>query len=151
MALDPPGLLGHSPSAVGQFGDSPPQGDCLVESSHGATGVTGAEGVPARFGERLVPRGVSLGRVQTPAGSLGQYEAVTESVTQSGDMGLQGLGGGTWRIVAPEQFRQHVGRYNRTTVQSEHREDGARLRARYHDGRTVHSDLKRPQNPQFHR
>ena len=66
-------------------------------------------------------------------------------------MGLQGLGGGAWRILAPEQLDERVGRHDRTTMQPEHREDGARFRARDSDGRPALPDLERSQNPQFHR
>jgi hypothetical protein len=66
-------------------------------------------------------------------------------------VGLQSLNGSAWRIVAPDQLHQQVGGHNRTTVQPEHREDGARFCARDSDGRTVLPDLERPQNPQLHR
>jgi hypothetical protein len=36
-------------------------------------------------------------------------------------------------------------------VQTEHREDGPRLRARDRDRQTVLPNLERPQNPQLHR
>ena len=65
-------------------------------------------------------------------------------------MGLQGLRRGTRGIIAPKQLNQSFGRHDRTAVQAEHREDGARLPARNDDRRAVPPDLKRSQNPQLH-
>jgi hypothetical protein len=62
-------------------------------------------------------------------------------------VGLQGLGGGAWRILTPKQPNERVGRHHRTTVQPEHREDGARLGARNIDGSAVLTDLERSQTP----
>ena len=90
-------------------------------------------------------------RGQGPAGSLGEDEAVAESAPQRRDVRLQGLVCRARRIVAPEQLDQRVGRYDRATVQPEHREDGTRLGARDRDRHTVLPNLERPQNPQLHR
>ena len=103
------------------------------------------------LGGRLVARGIDLGRAQGPARALRQHEAVAEGATQRGDVGLQGLGGGARRIVAPEQLHERVGRHDGTAVQPEHREDGPRFGARDGDRQAVLPDLKRPQNPQLHR
>ena len=65
-------------------------------------------------------------------------------------MGLQGLGRGAWGIIAPEELEEGVGRYDRTGVQPEHREDGARFGARDGDRQAVLPDLQRSQNPQLH-
>ena len=66
-------------------------------------------------------------------------------------MGLQGLGGGARRIIAPEKLHERVGRHDGTAVQPEHREDGPRFGARDGDRQAVLPDLQRPQNPQLHR
>ena len=66
-------------------------------------------------------------------------------------MGLQGLGGGARRIIAPEEFHERVGGHDGTAVQPEHREDGPRFGARDGDRQAVLPDLKRSQNPQLHR
>jgi len=65
-------------------------------------------------------------------------------------VGLQSLGGGPRRIIAPEEFHERVGRHHGTAVQPEHREDGPRFGARDRDRQAILPDLKRPQNPQFH-
>ena len=114
-------------------------------------GVAGGRGITAHFGGQLVTRGISLGRAEDPARSLGQNEAVTEGAAQRGDVGLEGLGGGARRIIAPEKLEERFGRHDRTAVQSEHRKDGARFGARDHHRGAVTSDLKRSQNPQLHR
>ena len=66
-------------------------------------------------------------------------------------MGLQRLGGGARRIIAPEEFHERVGGHDGTAVQPEHREDGPRFGARDGDRQAVLPDLQRPQNPQLHR
>ncbi len=151
MALDPARLLGCSAPAIGQFGDSAPEGQRLLEAGHRLAGVAGGGGVTAHPGGQLVTRGINLGPGEGPARSLRHHDAVAEGAAQRGDVGLQGLGGGARRIIAPEQLDQRVGRDNRAAVQPEHREDGARFGARDRDGRTVLPDLERSQNPQFHR
>ena len=61
MALDPARLLGRSPPAVGQFGDSAPEGQRLLEAGHRLAGVAGGGGVAAQSGGRFVTRGIDLG------------------------------------------------------------------------------------------
>ncbi|BBY83498.1 hypothetical protein MPUL_46560 [Mycolicibacterium pulveris] len=65
-------------------------------------------------------------------------------------MSLQGFRGGAGRLVAPQQLEEHVCGHDRAAVQSEHREDGARLRARDGHRQAVLPDLERTQNPQLH-
>jgi len=151
VALDPAGLLGYTARALGQFGGAAPESQGLVEVSHRLAGVSRGDGRAARSGEQLVAGGIDLGSTQGPACALRQHKAVAQGATQSGDVSLQGLGGGARRIPAPEQLDERVGRHDRTIVKPEHREDGARFGARYCDGRTVLPDLERSQNAQFHR
>ena len=47
MALDPPRLLGCSASAIGQFGDSAPEGKRFLEAGHRLAGVARGSGVAA--------------------------------------------------------------------------------------------------------
>ena len=151
MALDPPRLLRCSPPAIGQFGDTAPEGERLLEAGHRLAGVAGGRGIASQSGGRFVTRGIDLALGEGPTRPLRQNEAVAQGATQRGDVGLQGLGGGARRILAPEQLDEGVGRHNGTAVQPEHREDGARFGARNRDGRAVLPDLERSQNPQFHR
>ncbi|GAB3022452.1 hypothetical protein MBOU_36140 [Mycobacterium bourgelatii] len=66
-------------------------------------------------------------------------------------MSLQGLRSGAWRVIAPEQLDQRGSGHYGTTMETKHRQDGARFRARYWDRRAPLPDLKRTQNLQFHR
>lgn len=66
------------------------------------------------------------------------------------DVSLQGLGGGTRRVLASEHGGEPVRRNYRSGVQPQHGEDGARLGARDRDRHAVLPDLQRSQNPQFH-
>ena len=150
MALDPAGLLGSSAPAIGQFRDSAPQRKRFLEAGDRLAGVARGGGVTSQSGGRFVARGIDVARGEGPARSLRQDEAVAQGATQRGDVGLQGFGGGARWILAPEQFDECVCRHNRAAVQPEHREDDARLGARYGDGRPALSDLKRSQNPQLH-
>src|SRR6185503_1796483 len=90
-------------------------------------------------------------RTQGPACSLRQHEAVAQTATQRGDVGLQGLGGCARRLVAPKQLDQRVRRHYRTTPKAEHRKDGPRFGARDRDGRAALPNLERSQYPQLHR
>ena len=114
VAFNPARLLGCTARAVGQFGDAAPERQRLVEPGQRLPGVAGGDRVAAQPRGRLVASGVNLGRAQRPAGPLGQDEAVAKGATQGGDVGLQSLGGGAWRIVAPEEFHEGVGRHDGT-------------------------------------
>ena len=135
---------------VGQFGDTAPEGKRLLEASHRLAGVAGRCGIASESGGRFVTRRINLALGEGPTRPLRQNEAVAQGATQRGDVGLQGFGGGAWRILTPEQFDEGVGRDDRAVVQPEHREDGTRFGARDRDGCSVLSDLERSQNPQFH-
>ena len=151
VALDPARLLGLPARAIGQFGGATPESQRLVEAGHRLAGVPGGDGVAAHLGGRLVAGGIDLGGAQGPAGSLRQHEAVAKGATQRGDVGLQSLGRGARRIIAPEELHERVGRHDRAAVQPEHREDGARFGARDGDRQAILPDLQRSQNPQLHR
>ena len=146
MALDPACLLGDPRWPSGSSGcrargpaprrSGPPLGWCLRRRRRRG---------PARG--QLVAGGVDLGRAQGPARALRQHEAVAQGATQSGDVGLQGLGGGARRIIAPEQFDERVGRHDRTAVQPEHREDGPRFGAGIATGRPSCRTCRGPKTP----
>ncbi len=85
-----------------------------------------------------------LGRQPVP---LGQDETVAEGVTQCGDMGLERFDGGAWRTATPEQFHEHVGRHDRSAVQPEQREDGARFGAWDCDRQAILPDLREVPKP----
>ena len=61
VALDPARLFGCSPPAVGQFGDSAPEGKRLLEAGHRLAGVAGGSGIASQSGGRFVARGINLG------------------------------------------------------------------------------------------
>ncbi len=151
VALDPPRLLRCSPPAVGQFGDTAPEGKRLLEAGHRLAGVAGGSGIASQSRGRFIARGIDLALGERPTRALRQNKAVAQGATQRRDVGLQGLGGGAGRILAPEQLDEGVGRHDGTAVQPEHREDGAGFGARDRDGCPVLPDLQRSQNPQFHR
>ena len=88
IALDPPRLFGCSAPALGQFGDSAPQGKRLLEAGHRLAGVAGGSGVTARLGRQFVARRIYLWPLQGPARSLGHHDAVAEGAAQRGDVGL---------------------------------------------------------------
>lgn len=71
MALDPPRLFGCSAVAVGQFGDSAPEGQGFFEAGHRLSCVPSGRSVPPQPGSRLVPGGVDFGLDQLPTRSLG--------------------------------------------------------------------------------
>ena len=150
MALDPARLLGCAPLAIGQFRDTAPESQRLVKASHRLAGVPGGDGVAAHFRGRFVARGINLGCGQGPARSLRQHEAVAQSASQSGDVGLKGFFGSARWIITPQEFHERVGRHDGTAVQPEHREDGAGFGARDRDRQAILPDLQRPQNPQLH-
>ncbi len=78
MALDPSRLLRCSAPAVGQFGDSAPEGKRLLEPGHRLAGVAPGGGIAAQSGCRFVTRGINLTLGEGPTGSLGQDKAVTQ-------------------------------------------------------------------------
>src|ERR1700730_13609251 len=106
MALDPACLFGCTPLTVGQFGRSAPKSQRLVEAGRRLADVSSGDRVATPLGDRLVMRGIDLGRAQGPAGAHRQHEAVSQGATQSGDVGLKGLRGGARGVLAPEQVYQ---------------------------------------------
>src|SRR5882757_6446004 len=148
MTFDPSSLFGRSPPTVGQFGNSAPEGKRLFEAGHRLAGVASGSGIASQPSGRFITRGIDPALGESPTRSLRQNKAVAQGATQGGDVGLQGLRGGAGGIVAPEQLNQSYGRHDRTAVQAEHREDGARFSARNQDRRCVLPNLKRSQNPQ---
>src|ERR1700727_798252 len=109
MSLDPPRLLGCSAPAIGQFGDSAPEGERLLEAGHRLADVAGGSGIAPESGRRFVARGINVALGQAPTRSRRQNKAVTEAATQRGDVGLEGFGCGARRILAPEQLDEGVG------------------------------------------
>src|SRR3979490_1720337 len=100
MAFDPPRLLGFSAPAIGQLGDSAPEGKCLLEAGHRLADVAGGSGITPQSGGRLVTRRIDLALGEGPTRALRQNEAVTQGATQRGNVGLQRFGGGARRILA---------------------------------------------------
>jgi hypothetical protein len=150
MALTPASLFRYSPMGIGQLGGSAPEGQRLLVARHRLADVASGGRVASHSGRHFVARGIDIGARQDPSRSLRQHDAVAESATQRGDVRLEGLVGRARRVVTPEQLDEVIGRDNRTTVQPEHREDGARFGARDRD-RHVPPNLERSQNPQLHR
>src|SRR5262245_23109862 len=104
MAFDPTRLLGDSTLGIWQFGDSAPEGQRLLEARRRLAGVARGRSITSHFGSQLVPSGINLGPGKGPPRALGHYDAVAEGAAQRGDVGLQGLGGGARRIIAPQQL-----------------------------------------------
>jgi hypothetical protein len=150
MALDPARLFRCSSPAVGQLGDSAPEGKRLLEADHRLAGVASGRGIASQSSGRFITRRIDLALGEGPTRSCRQNEAVAQGAAHRGDVGLQGLRGGAGWIVAPEQLNQRFGRHHRTAVQTEHRKDGAWFPARNHDRRAILPDLERSQNPQLH-
>src|SRR3984957_19763884 len=150
MTLDPSSLFGRSSPTVGQFGNSAPEGERLLEAGHRLASVASGSGIASEPSGRLITRGIDPTLGESPTRPLRQNKAVAQGAPQGGDVGLQGLRGGTRGIITPEQLNQSFGRHDRTAGQAEHREDGARLPARNDDRRAVPPNLKRSQNPQLH-
>ena len=113
MVLDPPRLLGYATLATGQLGGAAPEGQGLVEAGHRLAGVSRGDGGAPRCRGRLVSGGIDLGGAQGPACALRQHKAVAQGAAQRGDVGLQCLGGGARRVIAPEKFHERVGRLRR--------------------------------------
>src|ERR1700758_2574954 len=98
MAFDPPRLLRSSPPAVGQFWDAAPEGNRLLEAGDRLSGVAGGGGIASQPGCRSVARRIDLALSEGPTRALRQDKAIAQGATQRRDVGLQGLGGGAWRI-----------------------------------------------------
>ena len=141
VALHPARFLRSAAWAIGQFRDATPQRQSLVQAGHRLAGVSCRHGITAQSGGQLVAGGIDLAGVQGPAGPLRQHVAVTQGAAQRGDVGLQCLGGGPRRISAPEELREGVGRDDRTAMQPEHGEDGARFCAGNSDRQAILPDL----------
>jgi hypothetical protein len=144
MALEPSRSFGCSPARVRQFGKTAPEGERLLEAGHSFADVAGGGGIASQPGCRFVTPRIDFTLGEGPTRPRGEDVAIAERATQCGDVGLQGFGGGAWRVLAPEQFDECGSRDHRSAVQPQHREDGARFGARDRDGRTVSPDLERP-------
>ena len=88
VTFDPAGLLGQPPPAIGQFGDSAPQGHRFLEAGDRLAGIAGGRGLSPGLGRRFVAGGINRGPVQSPARPLGHHDTVAKGAAQRRDMGL---------------------------------------------------------------
>src|SRR6202035_5500356 len=95
MTLDPSSLFGRSSPTVGQFGNSAPEGERLLEAGHRLASVASGSGIASEPSGRLITRGIDPTLGESPTRPLRQNKAVAQGAPQGGDVGLQGLRGGT--------------------------------------------------------
>ncbi|MCV7332025.1 hypothetical protein H7J81_18145 [Mycobacterium cookii] len=88
MAFVPARLLRCARPTVRQFGDTAPEGECLLEVSHCLADVAGGSGIAPMAGRGSVPRSVDIALGEGPARSLRHDDAVAQRTAQRGDVGL---------------------------------------------------------------
>src|SRR6185312_13498864 len=114
-------------------GDAAPERKRFVKMSDRLASVAGSSGITSPSSGRFGTQCINLGPGQSPTRTLPQHEALAQGTTQGRNVGLQRLGGGARRLLAPEQFKECVGRYAGTAVEPEHGEECTRFGTRNRD------------------
>ena len=128
----------------------PPEAEGVVEVRQRARGVTGTQGVATGAGRLGVAGAVGQHALERPATAPGHHDRIPEPPTDRRDVGLERLGRGAGRRVAPEQLDQGVGRDDGSRMEAQQGEDGPGLGSGDGEGHAVLASLEGPQHPQFH-